>query len=512
MFETAELGHKVTKEEYQERVLVLRQRLLRAGNRLLKADFPVIVVFAGVDGAGKSESANLLTAWMDPRRVVTHAYSVPTQEELERPTFWRYWLALPPKGHIGLFLSAWYSSPLLQRVYGETTQAQLDDRLDRIAAFERTLANDGALIVKFWMHLGRKAQRKRLKSLEADPHLSWRVTKRDWKHWRMYDRFIPVAEHVIMRTSTGRAPWTIVEGYDARYRSLKVGSVLLEALQARLARMETETETRTHLAAPAQLPPSDRIDVTEGPDHQPVPVTILSRLDTGLTLPKPEYVERLARAQGRLNELFRRLAAQGRSMALVFQGWDAAGKGGAIRRLTAALDARDYEVVPVGAPTDEERAHHYLWRFWRHLPRGGRLIVFDRSWYGRVLVERVEGFATEDEWRRAYAEINDFEQQIVEHGDVLAKFWIHITYEEQARRFEERERLAHKRWKLTQEDWRNRARWSDYELAVNDMIEHTSTGIAPWTLVEGNDKRYARVKVIEATCEHLARALCGDEA
>jgi polyphosphate kinase 2 (PPK2 family) len=222
---------------------------------------------------------------------------------------------------------------------------------------------------------------------------------------------------------------------------------------------------------------------------------------------KDKVDERIAVFQGTLNQLQRRAYKNRVSTIMVFEGWDAAGKGGAIRRVTAALDARDYRVIPIAAPSDEERAQHYLWRFWRHLGRAGRVTIFDRSWYGRVLVERVEGFASEKEWMRAYAEINQFEDQLVDRGVVLVKYWLHVTKDEQLRRFKEREATPHKQWKLTPEDWRNRDRWQAYEDAVNDMIERTSTRDAPWTLVEANDKSYARLKVLETMCDRLERGL-----
>ncbi|MHC5010137.1 MAG: polyphosphate:AMP phosphotransferase [Planctomycetota bacterium] len=501
MFRTAELGQKVSKSEYQDRVPLLRTRLLEVQGALRNADFPVLVLFAGVDGAGKGETANLLSEWMDPRWIVTRAFSEPSEEEAERPEYWRYWRDLPPKGHIGIFLSAWYSNPLLANVYGESSADHLHDQLGRIIAFERTLANDGALILKFWMHLGKAAQKRRLKTLESDPLRSWRVTKKDWDHWRLYDRFVETAEHMIMRTSTGQAPWTIVEGQDPRYRSLRVASVLLEALERRTAALSRTPVEAVEAGSDGPSEPKDAaLDIL-------TPATVTSSLDMGKALSKDEYRRRLEGGQARLNLLYRQARDAKLSTVLVFEGADAAGKGGSIRRLTAALDARDYQVIPIAAPTDEERAHHYLWRFWRHLPRAGRVLIFDRSWYGRVLVERVEGFASAREWRRAYAEINDFERQLVDHGTVLLKFWLHITPEEQEQRFNARLETPHKRWKMTEEDWRNREKWADYELAVHDMVEHTSTGIAPWILVEGNDKRFARVKVLEAVCAQLERSL-----
>jgi polyphosphate:AMP phosphotransferase len=499
MFETAELGHKVSKNEYARQEPLLRERLLETQGRLRKADFPVLLLFGGVDGAGKSESANLLSTWMDPRWLVTRAFGRASDEESERPEYWRYWRDLPPRGRIGLFLSAWYSPPLLDRAYRKITRAEFEERLEKIAAFERTLADDGALILKLWMHLGRQAQKERFQTLEQDPLLRWRITEKDWEHWRMYDRFVSAAELIIMRTSTGQAPWRIIEGADARFRSLEVVQLLLGAVQRRLD--ENAGSRRPE-------PTVDSVEDKPSDAGVAIPrVTVLSRLNLDCGLDKKRYQLQLAKYQGELNRLHRKAHEQRISTILVFEGWDAAGKGGAIRRVVAALDARDVQVIPIAVPTDEEREHHYLWRFWRHLSRAGRVTIFDRSWYGRVLVERVEGLAGEREWRRAYAEINDFEQQLVDHGIVLVKFWIHISRDEQARRFKARSETSYKRWKITDEDWRNREKWEQYEIAAHDMVERTSTRIAPWVLVEGNNKRYARIKVLKSVCRSLRKAL-----
>jgi len=503
MFEAAELGRTVSKQEFEKRAPALRGELLAAQHELRSADFPVIVLLAGVDAAGKSEMVNLLSEWMDPRWIVTHAFGQPSDEERERPLFWRYWRALPPRGRLGLFLSAWYSEPVLDRAYRRISRAKLDERLDRIRTFEEALADDGALILKFWMHLGRSEQTKRLRKLEKDPLTRWRVTRLEWKHWRMYDHFVSAAERTISKTSTAKAPWHIVEGTDERYRSLTVGSILLDAIQKRLGVSWREQIARAEVEAGK----SATTALSASGNALSSAATILSRLDMTQKLAEPRYDRDLEKYQGRLNLLVRRAREEGVATVLVFEGWDAAGKGGVIRRVTGALDARSYLVMPIAAPTDEEKAHHYLWRFWRHLTRAGRLTIFDRSWYGRVLVERVEGFASESEWRRAYAEINDFEGQLVEHGIVLAKFWLHVTQEEQLRRFKERERVHYKRWKITAEDWRNREKWDDYETAVNEMVERTSTRIAPWTLVEANEKHFARIKVLKTVGDRLKAAL-----
>ncbi|CCG07603.1 Polyphosphate:AMP phosphotransferase [Pararhodospirillum photometricum DSM 122] len=424
---------------------------------------------------------------------------------------------------MGLFLSSWYSRPFMDRALGHLDEAAFDKALERVAAFERTLSDDGTLILKFWMHLGKEPQRRRLKSLEKDPLQSWRVTPTDWDNWRRYDTFIAASERLLQRTSVGHAPWQIVEGEDHRYRSLTVLTTLRDALRRHL----TERASRRATAslpdvpdglsrpspvdgqAPGQVSaaePSQDVEQMLSEVRHALP-SILDRLPTDLVLEKDEYARALAHEQGRLNTLVREARLKGVSTVVVFEGWDAAGKGGAIRRITQALDARDYQVIPVAAPSDEEKAHHYLWRFWRHMSRAGRVTVFDRSWYGRVLVERVEGFAEPRDWRRAYAEIRDFEEQLIDHGIALAKFWMHITREEQLNRFKERETVAYKRWKLTSEDWRNRDKWDHYEEAVNDMVERTSPSHAPWTLVEAGDKRHARVKVLRTVCDTLEKRL-----
>ncbi len=230
-------------------------------------------------------------------------------------------------------------------------------------------------------------------------------------------------------------------------------------------------------------------------------------MDLSQTLDREDYKLKLANYQSRLQDLAWQAYRQKRSVVAVFEGWDAAGKGSAIRRVTRAIDPRLYRLIQFAAPTDEERAHHYLWRFWRQLQRDGRSTFFDRSWYGRVLVERVEQFATEDEWQRAYSEINQFEQQLVEHGSIVLKFWIHIGKDEQLRRFKARELEAHKRYKITEDDWRNREKWHDYEVAVDQMVSHTSTRHAPWTLISGNDKPYARIQILKTFCKSMKRVL-----
>ncbi|MBK8147285.1 MAG: polyphosphate:AMP phosphotransferase [Acidobacteria bacterium] len=491
MFETAELGRKLSKEEYRAREPELRMQLLEVQEDLKKAPFPVIIVIGGVDGAGKGETVNILHEWMDPRYLHAVSFGTPSDEERERPEAWRFWRTLPPKGRIGMFFGSWYTRPIIDCVFGKTGEAALDSSLVSINTFEKELVDDGALIIKFWFHLSKEAQEKRLNSLSKDAKTRWRVTKTDWKHFKMYDTFRHVSERALRATSTGEAPWIVVEGVDPRYRSITVGEHILEQITKRLASEKERRKTSTH-----------RTKVKVGDQ-----ISLLRTLDLTQSITENKYKVELEKQQGRLNLLYRKFKAEGRSAILVFEGWDAAGKGGIVRRITGAMDARDYQIIPIAAPTEEERAQHYLWRFWRHLPRAGRVTIFDRSWYGRVLVERVEGFATEDEWKRAYSEIENFEEQLHRHGILLLKFWVHIDKDEQASRFALRQQTSFKHYKITDEDFRNREKWDDYEVAADELVERTSTDFAPWHLIEANDKKFARIKTLKIFCKAMKTAL-----
>ncbi len=491
MFESAELGHRVDKETFNEAVPGLRAALLDAQfDALEKKEFPVIILISGVEGAGKGETINVLYEWMDPRYLSTLAFSAPSDEERDRPYMWRYWRALPARGRTGVFSGSWYSIPIAERIAGNLRRSDLDQRMDQINRFEAMLVNEGALVLKFWFHLSKDGQRTRLKALEKDPRTAWRVTRESWSRLKTYDALQEAAGHVLRMTNTPWARWFVVEGTDDRYRSLTVGKIVLDALQRRI---KDERDQNFPVA-----PPITRMDDT---------VDVLSALDLTQKIEKKAYEKELAQWQGRLSELLRHPDFKRHSLILAFEGSDAAGKGGSIRRVTAAMDARQYQIIPVAAPTEEERAQPYLWRFWRQIPRVGRVAIFDRTWYGRVLVERVEGFCSEADWLRAYTEINDFEHELHHDGAIVVKFWLQISSEEQLRRFKEREKIAFKRFKITDEDWRNRKKAKAYHAAVCDMVDRTSTTSAPWTLVEANDKNFARVKILKTICTRLETAL-----
>ena len=491
MFESAEIGHAIDKATFEVEEAQLREALLEAQYELRQQGrFAVIILLNGIEGAGKGETVKLLNEWMDPRLIQVETFDQQTDEELARPPAWRYWRQLPPKGRIGIFFGSWYSQMLQGRVRGEIKNAELDQAIGGALGLEQMLCDEGALIFKFWFHLSKKRMKARLKALQDDPLHSWRISPLDWQQSKTYDKFVRFGEHVLRRTSRDYAPWYVVEGADEYYRSLTVGRILLDGLQAAL---EAKTP---RLAQPHAAPLTSSLD----------DLGLLDSLDLSQALDKDDYQQQLATEQARLAGLMRDKRMRKHALIAVFEGNDAAGKGGAIRRVTGALDPRQYRIVPIAAPTEEERAQPYLWRFWRHIPARGKFTIFDRSWYGRVLVERVEGFCSPADWMRAYSEINDFEEQINASNVIVVKFWLAIDQQTQLERFQEREKTAFKRFKITEDDWRNREKWTRYIDAVNDMVDRTSTEIAPWTLIEANDKRFARVKVLRTINEALEAA------
>jgi polyphosphate:AMP phosphotransferase len=505
MFETAELGRTLDKDTFDKRAKTLRTELLALQERLKSAPFSVLLLVNGVDGAHKGDVVNVLHEWLDPRFLVTQTFGASTEEERTRPRWWRFWRTLPPKGRIAVLFGSWYTDPILERVHKQIDKGAFELELSRIQATERMLVQDGTLILKLWFHLSKKQQQKKFDDWSKSKDTRWRVTKDDRAHQKHYDRFREVSERALYETNTGEAPWHLIEGWDARYAKLTAGETLARVLKERLDAVippVSVSEPKPHKSAKksaAAAAPSEAHAETLAENH----ANILDTLDMKAKVSDAKYEDMLPGLQGALNRVSRRMRKDGRSAIVVFEGWDAAGKGGAIRRITPALDARDYAVIPVAAPTDEERARHYLWRFWRHVPSDGRFTIFDRSWYGRVLVERVEGFAQPHEWQRSYNEIVEMEEQLADHGCTVVKFWLHISEDEQMKRFKEREKTKWKQFKIGPDDWRNRAKWVEYTRAVHDLVGFTSTRNAPWKLVSANDKRHARVEILKHLVERL---------
>jgi len=497
MFEAAELGHKISKQEFNEEAPQLHTRLLEVQRVLAETDIPVIIIVSGVEGAGKGTVVNRLNEWLDSRGIETNAFWDETDEERERPPYWRFWRSLPARGSIGIMFGSWYTKSIIDHVYGKSNEQEYQRQLQRIANFEHMLTEDNALIVKFWFHMSRKDQEKKLKKEAKDKKNKGKITPLLKKFSKRYDEFSRISERAIRMTDHGGSPWHLVESVDKRYRDLTVGRTLLSAIEQRLEKYHQELTN-------AQNGNVVFASTSNGNNKKK---SIVDSVDLDLALSASDYRQLLAKYQGKLNKLTWQAHAKKISSIAVFEGWDAAGKGGAIRRSTAAIDARLYKVISIASPTDEEKAQHYLWRFWRHVPRAGYVSFYDRSWYGRVLVERVENFAREEEWKRSYIEINNFEEQLCEHGIILSKFWVHLGKDEQLRRFKEREITPWKVHKITDEDWRNREKWDDYKVAINDMVSRTSTECAPWTIVSGNDKKNARIEILKTMCTGLEKAL-----
>ncbi|WP_296261499.1 MULTISPECIES: polyphosphate:AMP phosphotransferase [unclassified Pseudomonas] len=491
MFESAEIGHSIDDKTYDAEVPALREALLDAQYELHEqGKRQIIVLINGIEGAGKGETVKLLNDWMDPRFIEVRTFDQQTDEELARPPVWRYWRQLPPKGRIGIFFGNWYSQMIQGRVHKQFKDPVLDQAINAAERLEKMLVDEGAVIFKFWFHLSKKQMKLRLKTLKDDPLHSWRISPLDWQQSQTYDKFVRFGERVLRRTSRDYAPWHVIEGVDPNYRSLTVGRLLLEGLQNAIK----TPEGSANLVNVGPLPSNT--------DE----LSLLDNLDMTLALDKDAYNEQLITEQARLSGLMRDKRMRRHALVAVFEGNDAAGKGGAIKRVAGALDPRQYHIVPIAAPSQDELAQPYLWRFWRQIPARGKFTVFDRSWYGRVLVERVEGFCTEADWLRAYSEINDFEEQLTDANVVVVKFWLAIDDKTQLERFKAREKIPFKRHKITDDDWRNRKKWPQYREAVGDMVDRTSTEIAPWTLVEANDKRWARVKVLRTINDALEAA------
>jgi polyphosphate:AMP phosphotransferase len=490
MLEKVDLTKKMGKAKHLELMPVLEQRLGRLQRSCREKGIPVIVVFEGWDAAGKGSMINRLMLALDPRGYSVLPTNAPTEEERPRPYMWRFWIKTPARGRIAIFDRSWYGRVLVERVNDLVKKRVWHNAYGEITAFERQLADDGAIIVKFFLHISNKEQKKRFEALVDNKATAWKVSQKDWENHKRYAKFVEAIEDMLARTDSGYAPWTIVESTDFRFATVKVFQALIDAMEQKLTQVEATARTKKQ---PARK-------VSGG-------LSILDTVDLTKDIDVDEYEEKLEKCQAHIRDLEHQIYQKRIPVMLLYEGWDAAGKGGNIRRLVQGLDPRGFEVVPFAAPNDVEKAHHYLWRFWMNIPKAGHIAIFDRTWYGRVMVERIEGFCREEEWQRAFAEINEMEKQLCDFGAVLVKFWLHIDAEEQLSRFKKRQTLDYKQWKITDEDWRNREKWDEYKTAVDDMLRKTSTNYAPWTIVEANSKRYARMKTITTVIEAIEAKL-----
>ncbi len=481
----------LSKKDYKEAVLPLRSELIQLQLALKESNLSVLIVIGGDDRSGRHETLNILHEWMDPRFLQANAYGIPTEEEKQKPFMWRYWKDLPPKGSIGLCLRDWTSYSLIQKLTGMINQSELDQRTELSNHFEKTLTDNGVLLIKIWLHLPEKELKLRLKEDRKYLHKVWKIHKQDSHIYDDFKAAKSTISQVIKHTNQANAPWNLIDSTHPFQRNIHVGKLISEQITAKLSdknALRPTTEITSYSLNTSNVKPLETVDLS-------------------LTLDKQTYKKELKKWQTKVHKLIHQCQEEGQACVMVFEGWDAAGKGGAIRRLTNAIDAGFYRVVPIAAPSSEELSHHYLWRFWRKIPRPGKMTIFDRSWYGRVLVERVEELASHSEWQRSYEEINDFEMQLASEQIPVLKFWLHIDKDEQLKRFKERESIPYKRFKITEEDYRNRSKWKDYEQAVNDMINLTSTKSAPWHVIPANNKYYARIQILKTVCTTLQKQL-----
>lgn len=503
MLEKVDLTKKISKEEFKQKMPELEQKIGRLQRQCRDLNIPVMIVFEGFGASGKGVQTGRLIQSLDPRGFRVFVIRKETKEERMHPFLWRFWTKTPARGRIGIYDGSWYRKVLTDRFEKRIRKKELPKMYQSICSFERQLTDDGTVIIKLFLDISKKEQKKRFKKLLENKETAWRVTKGDLRQHQKYETYQSYIEEMLQQTDTDYAPWNIIEATDQRFAAVKIYTTVIKAMEEQVERVLKERASKEKERAEMEeaVPQKNREGIEEGikadEPAKDLQQSVLAKADLTLSCTSEEYKKKLEKLQNRLELLHGELYRRRIPVVLGFEGWDAGGKGGAIKRLTKKMDPRGYVVNPTASPNDIEKAHHYLWRFWRAMPKAGHIAIFDRTWYGRVMVERIEGFCTKKEWQRAYKEINDMEKDLADAGAIVIKFWMQIDKEEQERRFKARQENPEKQWKITEEDWRNREKWEQYEEAVNEMLIRTSTEYAPWVVVEGNDKYYARIKVLE---------------
>ena len=493
MLEKLDLTKKMDKEEYKEKMEVLEVRIGKLQRECKELGIPVMIAFEGYGASGKGVQIGKLIQALDPRGFEVYAVKTETEEERMHPFMWRFWTKMPANGRIAIYDSSWYRKVLVDRFDKRTKKKELPAAYDSICSFEKQLTDGGMVLIKIFLAIDKKEQKKRFRKLMDSEDTAWRVSEGDLKRNKEFEKYEQMNEEMLVRTDTDYAPWNIVEATDRRFATAKIYSIIIETLSKKIKEVQKAKES-------AEREPLEKTKGT-------LVDNILAQADLTKTVTREEYKERIEKLQDKIEKLHGELYRRRIPVVLGFEGWDARGKGGAVKRLTAKMDPRGFVVHPTASPNDIERAHHYLWRFWTAMPKAGHVAIFDRTWYGRVMVERIEGFCTKDEWQRAYKEINDMERDLTNAGAIVLKFWMQIDKDEQERRFKARQENPEKQWKITDEDWRNREKWDQYEVAVNEMLMKTSTTSAPWIVVEGNCKYYARIRVLESVIEAIEERL-----
>ena len=466
-----------------------REQLSKNQNRIKDAGLPVMVVFEGWGAAGKGSIIGKVIKNIDPRffRVSTMEKK-PSEEEKRYPFLYRYLLKIPEAGKFAFFDTYWMEEVVQESMLGHLNEEQYRKRIDCINRTERSLHDNGYLILKFFFQISKKEQKRRLKALEEDKNAAWRVNKLDKEENDHYDDYFEVYDRFLEDTNRSVAPWYVIDSSDKKWAELQVLHFLNQGIKTALQNQALAAPILQNVFPLVPMPKLSDISLDDK------------------TMTDEEYEEELKELQKELGRLHNKLYRKRIPVIIAYEGWDAAGKGGNIKRIAGALDPRGYEVHPIASPEPHEKARHFLWRFWTRLPKDGHIAIFDRTWYGRVMVERLEGFCSENDWQRAYNEINEFEKELSDWGAVVIKFWVQIDNKTQLDRFTERQNTPEKQWKITDEDWRNREKWDQYEEAVNEMLQKTSTTYAPWRILESNDKKYARIKALRIVIDEIKKA------
>ena len=477
-------------EELKQRLKAAEEKLSQQQMKLKEKRLPVLVLIEGWGAAGKGSAIGQIIKNIDPRFFKVFSMpSTPTEEERRRPFLYRFFEKIPEAGKFTFLDSGWMDQIMKERLDGKLDDKASAQRVDSGKRCARGLTDNGYLVLKFFFHISKKEQDSRIDALLSEKDTAWRVSEGDLWQNRHYDKCLEAFDRYLDDTNTPSAPWYIVDSKSKKFAELQVMETLCMGI-----------ETALHNESLAVPLLQNAFPLIKMPKLRDVPLE-------GKTLDEEEYKKELKELQAKLGQLHNRLYRKRVPVIIAYEGWDAAGKGGNIKRLTGALDPRGFEVHPIASPEPHEKARHYLWRFWTRLPKDGHIAIFDRTWYGRVMVERLEGFCSENDWQRAYYEMNEFEQELHNWGAVILKFWVQIDKDTQLARFTERQNTPSKQWKITDEDWRNREKWDLYEQAVDEMLQKTSTTYAPWHILESVDKKYARIKALHIVIDALEKAL-----
>ena len=481
-------AEKPDEEEFAKRLEEERSKLFAAQMKIKEAGLPVMVVFEGWGAAGKGSVLGKIIKNIDPRFFRVKTFPKPTKEDLRYPFLYRYMKEIPEKGKFAFYDTFWMEEITDERMEDLLSDEEYEERIESINRTERSLVDNGYLVMKFFFQIGKKEQKERLEKLLDDKDTKWRVDKGDLYENKHYDDCIEVYDKYLKDTNNPTAPWYIIDSKDKKFAELQVLEFLNQGIETALKNKSLAAPILQNTFPLKKSPMLKDVDLKDK------------------TLTDEEYEKRLDELQDELRDLHNKLYRKKIPVIIAYEGWDAAGKGGNIKRITGALDPRGYEVLPIASPEPHEKARHFLWRFWTRLPRTGHVAIFDRTWYGRVMVERIEGFCSENDWQRAYNEINEFEKELTDWGAVVIKFWVQIDKKTQLKRFKERQANPEKQWKISDEDWRNREKWDQYETAIDEMIKKTSTEFAPWYILESVDKKYARIKALEIVIDRIKEA------